>query len=422
MYAKSEWWHAGAMRTGIGRSRLGEATGGTFALAGALALLAVSACSSDVSDPSGPGGSSGGSGGAGQGGVGGDPAGGAGGDGGLPPTECELLQQELQAALDAVQSSETIPGVGAEVRAGECVFSGGSGFADLASMTPVAPGDVFRVGSITKTFVAATLVQLQSEGLLSLDDTIETHLPGLLPDGGAITVRQVLSHTSGLFNYTDHPDFFDDALAQPTHVWPPAELVAYATSEPLDFAPGTSWSYSNTGYVVAGMVIEAVTGNGAAEEIRSRIIEPAGLRQTFLAGDEPDPPELIHGYTESGGYLDVTHLLDPSAAWTAGALVSSTADLSAFYAALLSGNLLSDNELAEMTTWVDAGQGEYGLGLLHQRAPFGEIIGHGGAIWGFQSIAVVTADGEQAYTILINSGTDAINPVLAALADVVAAN
>lgn len=370
-------------------------------------------CSSEEITPVPATGSGGSGGAAGQGGDVGGSGGGGGGGGGAEPTECDLLGEELDAALAVAVAEQTIPGAAAEVRSGECVWQGAAGLADLEASTPVAADDLFRAGSITKSFVSTVVVMLSVEGALELDDPISDYVSDV-PNGDNITVRHVLSHTSGLYNYTDDPSLFAD----PEKVWTPAELVAFATAHPPSFDPGQGWEYSNTGYVIAGMIIEDVTGSSAAAEIRSRILDPLALSSTYLDGAEPAVPGLIMGYSDAGGpdYVDITYAFDPSAAWTAGAMVSTTTDLNTFYEALLTGGLVESAGLTEMMTFVPTGGGgEYGLGLFRLPSPFGPTVGHSGGIWGFLSESRHTPDSELDISVLINSSSDNIGAVYGAL-------
>jgi D-alanyl-D-alanine carboxypeptidase len=216
----------------------------------------------------------------------------------------------------------------------------------------------------------------------------------------------LLNHTSGLFNYTEGLDLSPEGwLAQRYRSWQPEELVALAVSHPPLFAPGTDWSYSNTNYVLLGMVIEAVTGRGYATEIRNRIIRPLHLRQTESPGTRLDiAGPHAHGYLPvDGSPVDVTRL-NPSIAGAAGDLISSTADLNTFFKALLTGRLLRPAQLAEMQTTV-AGHG-YGLGLERETLPCGtEVFGHGGDIFGYATISLHTAAGRRQLTASVNPYT-----------------
>jgi D-alanyl-D-alanine carboxypeptidase len=328
------------------------------------------------------------------------------------------IDRELQRELDALVAAGAT-GVTALVDDGTTVRTASSGVARLDTGEPMTPRHATRVGSITKTFVATVLLQLVGEHRLDLDDSVESHLPGRVPDGEEITVRQLLNHTSGIYNYTDDEEWLARALTEIDHVWTPDELVDVAVAHEPVFAPGTSWSYSNTNYILLGMVIERVTGERIEDLIGHRIIRPLRLRSTFLAGGDHVPSWQAHGYIPpsmadqegyppptDGGYIDTTSW-PPDWAWAAGALVSTTADLSRFYRALLSGRLLEPAQLAELTATVPLGEGfGYGLGLLVQETPCGTLWGHDGGIPGYISTAFTDREGRRSGVLLLATDLD----------------
>src|SRR3954468_6637644 len=185
---------------------------------------------------------------------------------------------KLQHALDAVVSSGA-PGAIALVRDGRRSLRLVSGYENLATRRPMRPRDRFRVGSVTKTFVATVVLQLAGEGRLALEDTVERWLPGLVPGGANITIRQLLNHTSGLGDYADDA-FVRRVLEDPGRVWAPKELIAVGTSHPPPFGPGAGLAYSSTGYIVLGLIVEKATGNQLSTELRRRIFAPLRLRST----------------------------------------------------------------------------------------------------------------------------------------------
>ncbi|WP_437949502.1 serine hydrolase domain-containing protein [Sorangium sp. So ce296] len=334
-----------------------------------------------------------------SGGVGGAPGSGSG------AADCDGLAVRLQAALDAAIGAQRLPGAAAAVDVGGCSFRGAAGMADVATGTPMKPGDLFRVGSITKTFVSTLVLMLRADGDLSLDDDVSRYVPGV-PGGDRITIRQILNHTSGLFDYTETHGFLSAVEADPTRVWAPEELIVFSAREPPCFEPGRGFEYSNTNYIVAGLLLEAVSGKPVVELLHTRILEPAGLANTYLDGAEPAVPGLVRGYGSYDGELvDTTSAVDPSSAWTSGGLVSNTDDLTAFFVQLLDGGLLGPAELAEMTTGVDALSSdllEYGLGLAQRSSPAGATHGHGGSMWGFVSASYHAVERDAAITVLVN--------------------
>jgi D-alanyl-D-alanine carboxypeptidase len=309
------------------------------------------------------------------------------GGGGMEPDACPELRGALQATLDDTVASLHLPGAAARAFRDDCVWEGATGVASRASMAPMTADALYRIGSSTKTFVAAALLVEVAAGQLSLDATLDTWLPDF-PGAAAITLRQVLSHQSGIYNYTDTDEFAAALDADPTAPHEPAELVGWAAAYPPYFGPGDGWEYSNTNFVIAGMVLEAVTGESAGAAIRERVLAPLGLTRTWLDGEEADLGPLAKGYYDAGNgaFFDVTEYMHPSLAWTAGAIASCNGDVERFYRALLGGELFGPDQLAELEGFVDLGGGwGYGLGLFRFPTPAGDALGHGGDIPGYSS-------------------------------------
>ena len=325
-------------------------------------------------------------------------------------------RQAIKAAVE-----DGVPGVTATVRHGRATWSTTAGVGNLRTGKPRSADDRYRIGSITKAFVSTVLLQLEAEGRLSLDDTVEKWLPGTVHgngnDGAHITVRQLLNHTSGIYNYTEDDDFGrayftkDGFFQHRCDTKTPADLVAIAMSHKPDFAPGTSWHYSNTNYVLAGMVIQKVTGHSYATEIRDRIINPLHLKATSLPGTKvtvPSPSSRAYSKLAeetTGPTYDVTKL-NPSIASSAGEMISDSADLDRFYGALLGGKLLHAKQLKEMQTTVPAGDSpttRYGLGISDIKLPCGvHLWGHDGGIHGSSSAVVATPDGRHSLAFNFN--------------------
>jgi D-alanyl-D-alanine carboxypeptidase len=317
----------------------------------------------------------------------------------------------VQHNLDVLTAQDGVPGAEAVVQDGGRTRVARSGAGDLAAGKPFPRNGSFRAGSVTKSFVATVVLQLVAEGRVKLDAPVERYLPGLLPDR-RITVRQLLQHTSGLYNYTEDLDRTDPEVLRHRGA-EPAELVAMALKHPALFPPGTSWSYSNTNYIVAGMIVERVTGHDLSGEIARRITRPLGLRDTYLPrrGDEKLPAPHAVGYAPIGGQLVDFSDFDATIAWAAGGLVSTPADLDRFYGALLGGRLLRPAQLAEMQHTVPADLGVpgagYGLGLGSIPISCGLFWGHQGGIIGFTNLAGVGPDGRRATVVLNENPTPA---------------
>ncbi|MFE6684996.1 serine hydrolase domain-containing protein [Streptomyces sp. NPDC057743] len=288
-----------------------------------------------------------------------------------------------------------------------------AGVADLRTGAKVPLDGQVRVGSNTKPFTATVVLQLVGEGKVALDAPIERYLPGLVRgkgnDGRRITVRQLLQHTSGLPNYVD---FLGDFPAYRHRYLQPRTLLDLALAHKPLFAPGTRWSYSNTNYVLAGLLVEKVTGRPLAEQITRRVIDRIGLHHTYFpgVGDERIRAPHPEGYfpKRPGGPLtDVTEL-DPGWAWAAGQLVSTPGDLNRFFTALFGGELLAPAQLAQMRTTVPAAAGlwpgaRYGLGVISTPLSCGgRMWGHGGDIPGYRTRSGATDDG-RALTVAVTA-------------------
>ena len=235
------------------------------------------------------------------------------------------------------------------------------------------------------------VLQFVGEGKLRLDEPVGKWVPGV-PD--AISLRQLLNHTSGPYNYTaDLPadrHFLDRYLHRD-----PAEALQSGLAKPRSFEPGASWSYSNTNYIVLGLLIQAVTGNAYGDEVRTRILQPLGLDRTLVPGDDVDLPEPhARGYLEvDSEWVDLARF-NPSQAWAAGEIVSTAANLNRFYAAVLGGELLAEPEQEAMLSVVpiDDSYG-YALGIERRRLPDGQVVwGHTGGIFGYLTLSYHAAD------------------------------
>ncbi|MFK3980017.1 serine hydrolase domain-containing protein [Micromonospora sp. NPDC050397] len=310
----------------------------------------------------------------------------------------------LDAALGGITGAGMV-GVFAEVRDGRATWRGASGVADITTGRPVRPDYRHRVGSVTKTFVAATVLQLVGEGRISLDAPVKRYLPGLAPDG--VTVRMLLGHRSGIGSY-DHVLLATPELIEQhrTTTFSPRELARTGLAMPPTNPPGEGYAYSNTNYVLAGLILERVTGRPAAEEIHRRILRPLGLRDTYFPGTDPRiAGPHSRGYVPwyEGELRDFT-VYNMSWAQMAGELVSTTADLDRFYRALLGGRLLRAGEQAELVRFLPTGVPglQYSLGLLALSLPCGDAYGHDGQVLGYQTLSLHSPDGRRQVSVALN--------------------
>lgn len=319
---------------------------------------------------------------------------------------------ELQARADKVVAAG-VPGVVLLVRQGDETIHVTSGASELASASAPASAmltsDRFRIGSLTKTFVASVVLQVIDEGKLHLADTIEAWLPGAVAASGKATIEQLLRHQSGVFDYFEDPRVLAPYLAGDfSYAWTHEQLVAIAGEhEPL-FAPGARYSYSNTNYTLLGLVLEKATGASLEDLIRDRIVRPLALDATSADVLPAINGPFAHGYLVSadGPPLDVT-AVSPSHAWAAGSIVSTAHDVAVFYRALLAGKVVRASQLDTMLTPDPAMvPSEYAIGIVRTSLfPCGVFLGHDGAVAGYNSVAYARMDGGRQFVLLANAFT-----------------
>ncbi|KOU52343.1 serine hydrolase domain-containing protein [Streptomyces sp. WM6378] len=317
---------------------------------------------------------------------------------------------QLQAVIEELVESDFV-GVQLRVHDEQGEWVGSAGVRELGqSAKPLADGH-FRIGSSTKSFVATSVLMLVAEGRIGLDSPADDYLPEFGLDR-RITVRMLLQHTSGIFNHTG--ELYEDGtivLGVPWqgkewvdnrfHTYRPEELVRLSLSKPARFAPGTGWSYSNTNYVLARLVVERVTGRSFREELQRLVLGPLGMTGTVAPGASPEIPEPHnHGYYryEDAGQertVDVTRQ-NPSWVGAGGDLISTTQDLHTFISALMGGRLLPAELLAEMRR-PEATVG-YGLGVFAQETGSGTVFHHNGAIMGSAALMYSSSDGSRTLT------------------------
>jgi D-alanyl-D-alanine carboxypeptidase len=350
------------------------------------------------------------------------------------------LREQLQREADGMLRYGA-PGVLAGVQTADGGLKVRSGYGDLAARRRVPWNARFRIGSMTKPFVATTVLQLVGEGRLSLDDPVERWLPGLVRgrgnDGRQITVRQLLQHTSGLPDYTGSIPWILNRKGFERHRFDtvkPRQAVRIALRSKPNFKPGSSWGYSNTNYMLAGLIVEAVTGRPWQDEVRDRVITPLGLRHTTLPHTDPElPSPHAVGYerfpgpgatTEDPHYGKQIDATRQNASWggPAGEIISTIDDSNRFLRALVGGRLLAPAQLAEMQRTVPTDSGfrknwpgaRYGLGIMRIPTPCGISWSHGGDIMGFMTRNAVSADGTRSVVVSLNTDSPKRKPGVAA--------
>lgn len=324
-----------------------------------------------------------------------------------------------QAAIDTLKTSHGAPGSGAVVRDGDTMWSVSSGTRAINQNLPFGPDHKVKVGSLTKSFTAAVVMQLVAEQKVDLTASVETYLPGVVQgngyDGNTITVRQLLNHTSGIFDYLEskQANLWDFMVVQQNRTHTLAELASWGLSKPPYFAPGAGYHYSGTNYMLLGMIIEKATGTTYGQAVNSRIVTPLGLTNTYLPtpGDPTLPPGHVRGNLDLGLiWIDITDRVEPSIGLSGGGLVTSGADATRFFQALLSGQVVPPAQLAEMLAPTNApgsSAPDYGLGVDKFTLPCGgEAWGHYGIWPGYQTIAAATKDGRAAFVEVNNLGVN----------------
>jgi len=326
----------------------------------------------------------------------------------------------IDAAAAKLVDDHRVPGLSISLmRAGKLIYSKGFGWANLETKTPVTPTSVFRIASNTKQFTAAAVMLLQEEGKLSVDDKLDKFFPDF-PRGTEVSLRQVLTHTAGLGNYTrvkPPREFFQIARRDYD---PDALYAAMKKTDPLYlFEPGTNWEYVNTGYVLLGLLVQKVAGEPFGAYLKRRLFDPAGMRDTALDDTTPVVPNRVSGYSahprsttdfDNASYISMTYV------GGAGAIRSTTDDLCRWRAALFGGRLVSPASLKEMTTPARLKDGSlpmtgppsarrhvnYGFGLIISTMEGRPCIRHTGHINGFQSELRTFPDEQITYAFLSN--------------------
>ena len=336
----------------------------------------------------------------------------------VPSTDA--LRARLQARLDSIRAGGRFPGatVGVALPDGR-VIALATGLADTARRTPMRPADRMLAGSVGKTFVAAVALQLVREGKLSLDDPVARHLGGepwypRLPNAPTITVRHLMTHTSGIRRYEFKQAVTDLITREPDHVWTPAERVSFVLGDSVPFAAGEGWDYSDTNYILLGMIVERLAGQDLYALVRRRALEPLGLRNT-IPSDRRALPGVVQGYagpnnafggTDAMIGADGRFVVNPQMEWAGGGFASTGEDLARWAKALYEGRLHDSATVARMTEGVPARLGpdvRYGLGVIVRPTRLGTSWGHSGFFPGYQTDVMYWPALKLAVAIQINT-------------------
>jgi len=314
-----------------------------------------------------------------------------------PPPAIGKLDAMARDAVARKQAPAVALGV---ARDGVVIFAGAYGVADLENNVAAKPESVFPIASVTKTFTSAAVLQLVQSGAIGLDDDIGKYLLDFPQRGKGVTIRRLLDHTAGVHNITSIPAYWPQVGREIE----PAELVAFFRDLPLDFEPGTSYAYSNSGYILLGLVIEKASGLTYPEYLRTRLFAPLGLTRTSYCGGSALVPNRVRGYTVEGGRFLNARAVDMSQGYAAGGICSTVGDLLKWQAALHHGKVLDAARYALMTTPHDGTA--HGLGVAAGDNSGHPVLFHFGAIDGFEAAAAEYPKDGITIVVLANASGD----------------
>jgi CubicO group peptidase (beta-lactamase class C family) len=317
------------------------------------------------------------------------------------------MQQVIQSYVD----NKAFMGTVLVVKDGKVLIDQGYGSADLEWNIPNTPTAKFRLGSITKQFTAASILLLEERGKLKIDDPISKYLPDTPPAWQKITIYTVLTHTSGIPSFTGFPDYNATEWKDTT----PAELVARFRDKPLDFEPGSKFSYSNSGYVLLGYLIEKVSGQTYADFLQQNIFTPLGMANTGIDSNAAILPQRAQGYSPSPNGTHHAGYISMTIPFSAGALYSTTGDLLKWEQGLFGGKILNPSSLAKMTTPFKE---NYAMGLTVVTRDGHKRIAHGGGIEGFNTALEFYPDDKLIVIVLGNLNGGAPDQISASLGKV----
>jgi CubicO group peptidase (beta-lactamase class C family) len=322
----------------------------------------------------------------------------------LPPVkEVRRVADSLARAFVAEKMSPSV--AVALVRGADTILMEGYGKADLENDVPATAHSVYRIGSVTKQFTAAEVMQLVEQGKVRVEDSIGTYLPNLPAAWRPVTVKQLLNHTSGIPSYTGLGPVW---RARWGEEMPPDTIVALTAAKALDFAPGSNWAYNNSGYVILGMLVEKVTGRSWGDDLEQRFAKPLGLPDTRNCLTQPLVPRRAQGYEPAAGGWRNAAFLAMTQPFSAGAMCSTVGDLARWNRALHTGKVVSAASYQLMTTPDGAagtGARRYGFGLMLDSVGNRPAITHGGGINGFITANTWVPSAELSITVLTNSGS-----------------
>lgn len=322
--------------------------------------------------------------------------------------DSSLLNQQLQNILDIAVVDTGATGAVLSVKSPSFQWTGSSGFSNRETKTAMAPTDMLRLASMTKSFVSVVVQKLSEEGKFDLDDKIQQYLPAAIVDrishGSEVTIRQLLNMTSGIYSYTEIDNYNDEVERNPYRLpWTPEEILTYVYSEKAVFSPGEGWEYSNTNYILLDMLVKEVSSTSLASEMRRIIHNPLGLSNTFMEIQEPRDGGfgglIVRGYENDGE--DVTEIQDALGLGDGGLISDGEGVVKFLQGLFVDKVLLSTNSLNQMRSFHS--NEDYGLGLERRKTHFGEAWGHSGGSSGFEGDMLYLPESEVIFVCLTNT-------------------
>ncbi len=329
-----------------------------------------------------------------------------------PPAD---LKAKADAIVEAAFPADGPGGAVIVTRGGRTIYAAGRGLADVEAGRPITPDSVFRLGSITKQFTAAVILQLVQEGRIGLDDPVSRFFPDYPQPGAAATVRQLLNHTSGIQSYTGIPGWMTEENT--SRAYTTAEMIALSRDLPSPTPPGQAWAYNNSGYVLLGAIIEQVTGRPWHQAVAERIAGPLGLGTIAYGADRESGEDMARGYTDQGGNVRPARRIHMSVPHAAGGLVGTVGDLARWAHALHHGRVVSPALYAAMTAPAPLPEGRthpYGFGVRFDEVRGRATIEHGGGIFGYNTDSIYIPSEDLFVAAFTNTDSPATHPSLVA--------
>jgi D-alanyl-D-alanine carboxypeptidase len=316
------------------------------------------------------------------------------------------LQKQLTAI---VESPAGPPGIAMLVDRGPHTEFFSAGVADVSNRRPPTPFEAFRIASVAKGFNAYLAAKLIGNGALSLDTTLREKIPGMLPAAEGVKLRELLQHTSGLPDYIRAPTFVEQLIADPARYFSPIQLTEFVRDEPLEFAPGSQYHYSDTDNIAAGLIEEEASGLSYEQLLQRRVFGPLKMRNSSLPNTIKMPRPFLHGYDVEPGEKpeDVSELINPAGAWASGGIVSTPLDMARFVRryvpTVLATSTVEGPFRLGSSSPPGPGKNFAGLGLFRYETGCGNVYGHTGSFPGYRIFVASTSDGKRSVVFVANS-------------------